>query len=332
MTAVGPATRVHWVDALFARLVLSREPRYFEDGWGPSALLDELARPPRAAAPPSLGDVALGPPARDGRLCVQEGQCTSPAIGPALPQACWTMRFQLLLPSGAGPRPPMCVLLAGSGDQAYSLRRPLGAALARHGVGTLLPEQPYCGRRRPPAQRGAAVRTVADLLLMLRAASLEAIALSRWLLARGHDKVCLSGYSLGGSLAAHAAAQSVLPLAVVPVAAAHALDAVFREGVLQEMADWGALGSGGGLGEARRRLLEVLGAASITALPPLADPRRAILLHAAEDGFVPPSSTLRLAEHWRGAELRPLRGGHVSAFFTGRRATARAILDALARL
>ncbi|XXY23768.1 hypothetical protein WME88_05550 [Sorangium sp. So ce216] len=112
---MGPATRVHWVDALFARLVLSREPLYFEDGWGPSALLDELAQPPRGAIPPSLGDVALGLPAREGRLCVQEGQCTSPAIGPELPQACWTMRFQILLPSGAGPGRPCASCWPGPG-------------------------------------------------------------------------------------------------------------------------------------------------------------------------------------------------------------------------
>jgi hypothetical protein len=324
---------VHWLDALFAQLVLSRETRYFEAGWGPSPLLEELSRPLPAAAVPALGDVALGRATGEGPLLVQEGRCTSPAAAPALPEVCRTMRFQMLLPADAGARPPMCILLASSGDQGFLLRRPLARALARHGVGTLLLENPYYGARRPPAQRGASIRTVVDMLLMLRATSLEAVTLSRWLLARGHGKVCLSGYSLGGSLAAHAAARSDLPVAVVPVAAAHALDAVFREGVLQEMADWKALGhAAGGPEKARRRLVEVLSTASVTALPPLSTPRRAILLYAREDGFVPPSSTQRLAAHWQGAELRSLRGGHVSAFFGGHRAMVRAILDAFARL
>jgi len=53
---------------------------------------------------------------------------------------------------------------------------------------------------------------------------------------------------------------------------------------------------------------------------------------AREDGFVPSASTLRLLQHWRGAELRYLRGGHVSALVTGRAFITRAILDAFSRV
>jgi predicted alpha/beta hydrolase family esterase len=88
----------------------------------------------------------------------------------------------------------------------------------------------------------------------------------------------------------------------------------------------------GGPEAARQRLSEVLSAASTTVLPPLSHPRRAILLAARQDGFVPSSATLRLLQHWRGAELRYLPGGHVSAFLTGRTAIVRAILDAFSRI
>ena len=53
---------------------------------------------------------------------------------------------------------------------------------------------------------------------------------------------------------------------------------------------------------------------------------------ARQDGFVPSSSTLRLLQHWRGAELRYLPGGHVSAFATGRSTLIRAIIDAFSRI
>ncbi len=177
------------------------------------------------------------------------------------------------------------------------------------------------------------MRTVADLLLMFRATAVEATALLGWLLARGHPKVGISGYSMGGSIAAYAAALFPLPVAVIPLAAAHAAAPVFTEGVLSAVPDWEVLGRTlGGTEAARTRLHEVLSAVATTSLPPLPHPKRAILVAARADGFVPAASTLRLLQHWRGAELRYLPGGHVSAFITGRGAIVRAILDAFSRI
>jgi len=323
---------MHWLDALMARWV-ARQPRFFQEGWGPSGLLERLLQEPPGVFLPELTDVVLGPERRQGRLRVREGRFTSPAAVGPLPAACHQARFRLLLPERAGPRPPVCVFLAASGDEGFGLRQYLAASLASEGVGALLLENPYYGARRPPEQRGPAVRTVVDLLLMFRATAVEATALLGWLLARGHPKVGLSGYSMGGSLAAYTAARFPLPLAVIPLAAAHSAAPVFTEGVLSTLPDWEALGRTSGSPEAaRERLAEVLSAASTTALPPLSTPRRAILLAAREDGFVPSASTLSLLRHWRGAELRYLRGGHVSAFLTGRAPITRAILEAFSRI
>ncbi|MDI1442679.1 alpha/beta hydrolase family protein [Polyangium sp. 6x1] len=323
--------RIHWLDALFGRVVLSRSPRYFSDGWGPLSALDALIVPPRT--PGELHDLSLGPTLREGPLVVQEGRFESPAAKSPMPPACSHARFQLVLPAEAGPHPPVCLLLSASGDEGFGRRRSLAKDLARHGIGALLLENPYYGARRPPGQRGVAVRTVIDLLLMFRAAAIESLALLQWLRARGHERLGISGFSMGGSLAAYTAALFPGPLAAIPVAAAHAVAPIFEEGVLSDMADWRALGSDAGASPAiRRRLCDVLAPASITALPPPAAPRSAILLAAREDGFVPPSSTRRLAEHWQGAEVRHLPGGHVSVSLTQQRAIVRAVWDAFARL
>lgn len=325
--------RMHWLDALAARFMVARQPRFFEDGWGSNALLEKLTRGPQGFAFPELSEVTMRHPRREGRLLVQEGRFPSPAAVGSLPAACQEARFQLLLPRDAGPRPPVCIFLAASGDEGFGLRRFLARELARHGVGALLLENPYYGSRRPPGQRGPAVRTVVELLLMFRATAVEATALMGWLLASGHPKVGISGYSMGGSIAAYAAAVFPLPVAVIPMAAAHSSAPVFTEGVLSALPDWEVLGrTTGGPEAARQRLSEVLSAASTTVLPPLSNPRRAILLAARQDGFVPSSATLRLLQHWRGAELRYLQGGHVSAFLTGRAAIIRAILDAFSRV
>ena len=36
--------RMHWLDALSARWAVGRQPRFFEDGWGSSAVLDKLTK------------------------------------------------------------------------------------------------------------------------------------------------------------------------------------------------------------------------------------------------------------------------------------------------
>lgn len=323
---------MHWMDALAGRL-MSRRPRFFEDGWGSQALLERLSRGPQGFALPELHEMALSPPRREGGVWVQEGRFPSPAAVGPLPAASAEARFQLLLPAKAGPLPPVCLFLASSGDHGFGMRRFLAQPLLAAGVGAVLLENPYYGSRRPPGQKGEALRTVADLLLMGRATAVEAVALLGWLLARGHPKVGLSGYSMGGSMAAYAACFFPLPLAVVPVAVAHSAAPVFTQGVLSALPDWEALGrTCGGPEAARQRLAELLEGLSVTGLPPLSNPRRAILLGARKDGFVPSSSTLRLLQHWRGAELRYLRGGHVTGLVAGRSVIARAILDAFSRV
>ncbi len=323
---------MHWVDSFAARL-MARRPRFFEDGWGPGSLLEQFDHGARGFELPELREVTLSPPRRDGRLFVQEGCFSSPAAGGPVPPACAAARFQLLLPAEADARPPVCLFLASSGDHGFGLRRFLVKPLVSQGVGALLLENPYYGARRPPEQLGEAVRTVADLLLMFRATAVEAASLLGWLLARGHPRVGISGYSMGGSMAAYAATLFPLPAAVIPLAVAHSAAPVFTEGVLSAMPHWEVLGrSCGGAVSARQRLAGILEQLSITQLPPLSQPRRAILMAARDDGFVPSASTQRLLEHWRGAELRYLPGGHMSAFFTRRSLIARAILDAFSRI
>jgi hypothetical protein len=323
---------MHWMDSLAGRLA-ARRPRFFEDGWGARALLERLSKGPQGFALPELHEVTLSAVRREGRLLVQEGRFPSPAAVGPLPAASAEARFQLLLPIEAGPRPPVCLFLASSGDHGFGLRRFLARPLLSQGVGAMLLENPYYGSRRPPGQKDEALRTVADLLLMFRATAVEAVALLGWLLARGHPKVGVSGYSMGGSMAAYTACFFPLPMAVVPVAVAHSAAPVFTQGVLSALPDWEALGrTCGGAEAARQRLAELLEGLSITQAPPLSNPRRAILLAARQDGFVPAASTLRLLQHWRGAELRYLRGGHVHGLLTGRTLIARAILDAFSRI
>ncbi|HZI05382.1 MAG TPA: alpha/beta hydrolase family protein, partial [Archangium sp.] len=97
--------RMHWLDALAAKVTVARQPRFFEDGWGSNALLEKLTRGPQGFAFPELTEVTVRPARREGHLLVQEGRFPSPAAVGSLPEACREARFQLLLPHDAGPRP-----------------------------------------------------------------------------------------------------------------------------------------------------------------------------------------------------------------------------------
>lgn len=324
----------HWLDRLYVRLTPAGS--FFGDGWGDEgaieAHLDALARP----AEPSPIDLAFVRTRRVRRGIARDGVFTSP-LAHALPARSSEARVRLLLPD-ASPRPaPVCILLAATGDEGLDGRSRFAAPLLARGIGALVLENPLYGTRRPAGQRGVAVRTVADLVAMGRATIEEARALASWLRTRGHA-VGLSGYSMGGQMAALSAALCPFPVAVVAGAAPHAARVVFVDGLLARATAFGVLARGmrsEGQGhegvDVRARLARVLEGTSATRLPAPAPGSAAVLLGARHDGYVHRSAVEALARHWPEAELRWLDGGHVTGFLQ-HEARRRAIVDAFGRL
>jgi dienelactone hydrolase len=226
----------------------------------------------------------------------------------------------------------VAVHLAASGDQGFSVRLRFAAPLLQHGLGALVLENAFYGARRPANQPRHAVRSISDLHLMGAATFQEGRALLRWLRdERQVPLVGITGYSMGGQLAAMVAASVPFPCAVVPMAAPCAPDSVLRDGCLRHLAQWPALAAGGDDALARRVLCDHLSRFSVTRLPPPAVPAAAIVVGAAEDGIVPPRESERIARHWR-AELRWLPAGHVSAVLRHQGELRAAIADAFDRL
>jgi Alpha/beta hydrolase domain containing 18 len=318
---------MHLFDLLFG--LASRGPRFFEDGWG-DRVLSECAEDPerlmRRSARPL--DVQLGPRRRavGGSLC--EGTFASPED--RLPACARTARVNLLLPEGETHA--VVLHLAASGDQGFQLRLRFAAPLLQHGIGALVLENAYYGARRPERQLAHALRSVSDLYLLGAATFQEGRALLRWLRQVGHARVGVTGFSMGGQLAAMVGASMDFPVAVVPVAPTCSADSVLRGGVLRHAPSWARLaGEGETEALARERLLERLARFSVTNLPAPAFPPAAIVVGTELDGVVPPSEMRRIAEYW-GAELRWLPAGHVSAVLRHQGAMRLAILDAVERL
>ncbi len=307
----------------------ARGPRFFADGWGDRDLCDTIAPEELAGRRIPAIHVKLGPGRRTLGGLLFEGTFESPEE--RLPDCARVARARVLLPEGETRG--AAVHLAASGDQGFGVRLRFAAPLLASGIGAVVLENPYYGGRRPRNQVGPAVRSVSDLHLMGSATFQEGRALLRWV----RDELRLplrgvTGFSMGGQMAAMVGASVPFPCAVVPIAPACSPDSVLKFGVLRHVAHWAALARDGEDAEAARAVLCAhLARFSVTALPPPVCARAAIVVGTSGDGFVPPSEMRRIAEHW-DAELRWLDAGHVSAVLRHQGAMRQAIADAFDRL
>ncbi len=296
---------------------MARVP-FFEDGWG------EL-KPLRWRQRPGPIDVVWDEMQRGRDHVRQEGRFWSPDADHLPPEA-QTARVLLVTPDGQHQGPAV-VHMAATGDEGYRRRlHSLAKPLVRRGVSSVILENPYYGARRPSAQTGVSVRTVADLLHMGTASILEGVALVHWLATAGFGPVGVTGVSMGGQMAATVAALVDRPIAAIPCLPSHSATVVFCEGLLSRGVVWDALGPTEM--SARRRLRTLLEDTDIRMLAPPVRPDATILFGARHDAYVPTHSVESLHRHW-GGQLRWLECGHVQAFVAKRRAFMDGIVDAL---
>ena len=301
-----------------------RYPRLFADGWGDPDLLDRVGEGVRHPGPTPEIEVAWSSWRGEmGGLVARTGWFPSP--DPDLPAESRRAVMQLVSPS-VGPR-RVVILFAAHNDHGYETRMRLGRRLAEHDVAALILENPFYGRRRPLDGGRRPVTTVANLLVMGRAAVAEGRALVVALREQGVEEVGVSGFSMGGTIAALVSALCSGPLASIPMAAAHSPAPAYTEGVLSAAVDWEALG---GLG-ARERLAEVLDWASVLRITPPPHTSVALLAAATGDAYVPARAVEALHHHWPGSELRWLQGGHVSVGLRGARTQAAIIAEGFER-
>jgi pimeloyl-ACP methyl ester carboxylesterase len=298
--------RIHWLDRAWSAVV--GRPHLFGGGWGPDVPVpDEV---------PPIAPIVV-------RFDCDGGEFDSPAVG--LPEAARRARFWWVPPTRSDGA--VCVHLASTGDQGPRRRRPVAARLAARGIGSIILENPYYGSRRPPEQTRTSLRTVADQIVMTRATVAEARSLLAWLRGRGHERVAVAGFSMGGTIAGLTAAVTPFAVASSPAAAGISPTPVFLDGALSRQIDWRALGDGG-----RERFAGMAERAGIGRQPVPVRPDAAVLLGCRFDGYVPADSIEALHAYWVGSELRWVDTGHVGGLLWGAEQHADAIAAALDRL
>jgi hypothetical protein len=316
--------------------------RLYADGFGDREALEEMVDHIRSRAisePVATIDVRWdGPEQRRGAVLSRRGRFDSP-LAARMPSESQEAVFELIEPRGptsAGPRgarPPVCLLLAATGEEGFFLRRRFALGLAESGYGSLLLENPFYGARRPRGQLGPVLRTVEAQFAMNLATVAEARALLRWLVDRGHPGIGVSGYSQGGIMAAFAASLSDFPVAVVPRGAGSAAGPIFTNAALSRRIHWPRLASEmRGVDAARAYFLDCLEPVQVARFPPPLHPEAAVIINARGDGFVPPAEARALHAHWPGSQLRWIRSSHVIASVLHGRPQRRAILDAFAEI
>lgn len=312
----------HFVDTaagLFLRIGPARS-RIFPDGWGDRALIDMLNDPTLLGEPVPEADIVWGRKEEHRGHRLTRGQFQSPSAS-LLPAEARVVVFERMEPpSGTAP---LVILLPAWNDHGFEQRRTVATLLLEHGVGSIIFDLPLYGSRRVTGERQQAIRTVADFALMGFGGIRDALSLARSL-RRTHG---FAGFSMGGNLAALAAAVSPTPVAMAGLAASHSPGPVYLDGVLSNAIVWDALGGR----NAEPLLRELLTTASALGYDPRPHHRSAVLLAAEADGFVPFDAARALADHW-SAELRTLPGGHATALWRHRPTFARAIADAFGRL
>jgi hypothetical protein len=348
--------------SLLDRLYASRSNRllFFKDGWGDLPRLRELCRVGSHRGPPRPIEVRWEETVETETALLRRGAFTSPYTVLPLPAESRTSFFELVLPPKASPKTPICIHFAATGDEGFARRRrALALPLLREGIGSLILENPYYGRRRPPGQHKKMLNRFSDLWAMGGAAVEEGRSLMQWLRREGYERLGVCGISMGGSMAARVAVLEETPVAMIGCVTAHSASAVFTEGILKNYLAWEVLnrelnGSKSGIALNRERpgketaielnrevngdgpaialMRELLDLTDLRRFPPLRRPEAAFLVAASRDAYIPPASAALLHTHWPGSTMRWLGTGHVGAFLFHRRDFLKAIRDAFARL
>lgn len=279
----------------------------FPDGWGDESAIELL-------------DITRAGPVVpiDVEWHGDEGVFESPME--QLPQPLRTARVHRVRAHPHNDR--VVVLLPAWDDETPSMRMRFARELAEHGIDSVMLEAAYYGGRRRYLV-GPTIRTFADMTRLSRAIVEEGRSLVYHFMRYGYA-TGISGFSMGGSLAATAATLLDGDFAVAPLAAAPYPPVL--DGVMRPRIDWDALGH---VDESVLR--ERLTTPDLTRVEPTPATKHAVIVAGRYDRFVPLGLTEAIHDHWPGSELRVLDAGHATLVVRKHRQLVQAILDAFQR-
>ncbi|MDH5545032.1 MAG: alpha/beta hydrolase family protein [Gammaproteobacteria bacterium] len=306
------------------------KPKLFSRGWGDQSVFESLNSWDafRSQATPIHIDWQYTGKAYRGFYC-SEGDFESVFDHTAIPDECRRANFMMLLPEKQF-RGPLFVHLAASGDEGYKNRLDnIAVPLAQQGIGSIILENPFFGRRRPKDQFKVRLLHASDLLLLGALAVQDVRALLDWFRQRHDGLLGVTGISMGGHLTSLAAGLTQYPLAVVPCLAPHSGTAVFVDGLTADHIDWSLLAKEtGSVESAKQRMRDALTFTSVSEMATAMNAHTLAGVCARNDGFVPLHSSLDWQKHHPNGTFTWLNGGHVSNILFRKRVFVEQIVTA----
>lgn len=311
----------HPIDTLFA-FVAGRK-KMFSKGWGSKKVLSRPLKHWFFKKPQAIKVLLKKRKSNLKDIEEQEIIFNSP-LSESLPHATNKAHALWLKKSG---NETACVFLAGSREEGYELRKSIYSPLLELGIDLVIPENPFCGKRRPVYQTDFSVKTVSDQALLTIAMVEEGRSLLLWLKKMGYKKLIVAGFSLGGIMATMTASLTPFEVGLCAMAAGLSPYPAFNEYLLSYTIDYTQLiKPAESAAKAKEKVARLFDQASLDQFPKPKLAHKSIVLGCHMDGFISKEETEKLALYL-GCELRWIWAGHISALFTERKALRQAILD-----
>ncbi|HTT21869.1 MAG TPA: alpha/beta hydrolase family protein [Candidatus Sulfotelmatobacter sp.] len=316
-------SRIHPLDVIAASL--SSWQKLFSRGWGDEQLLRHLVQDAAFAGPLPAICIDWFVTGRQDGMVWRDGTFCSPLD--LLPTQARTVHVRAWSKRGNAAA---CVILAASRDEGYKTRERVFCSLVHRGFDLYLIENPFYGRRRTSST--ASLSTFSDHVLMNVGSVQEARALLEYL--RGfYEQLTVTGYSMGGHMAALTAVSCPFPVACAALATGASAAPIYTKGLLSWSVNLEALAAKQGQRlAAKERLRLLIETADLTRHPPPIRSDAAFIVGCASDGYVLANEVERLHEHWTGSTLRWLPAGHVTGLFFFGSALRDAVADATTKL
>ena len=317
----------HYLDWLYLASTL-RKP-LFEDGWGdifqiPAAQASELESIPKIELTP------IGPPTPIPNGARWELTFRSPYQHPKFPEESHQVPVRILTPQhDISKTQKMTIMIPASGDEGYGQREPVALKLLELGIGSVMFEGAYYGKRRPSNQRSTCLRTVGDLGHLALATIEDARALAGWLYREGVGRIGFTGVSRGGQMAVIAASVTRIPIAATAMVSSFSASPIYTQGLISKRICWDRLTHPLGAQEA---LAQALDLSDVRHYPRPVCEESIHLIGARADGYVKPGWVANLHRYLPEANLSWVAGGHVSAYLFEKDTYAQAIERSLASL
>lgn len=267
------------------------------------------------------------------RFLWKQGEFESP-FERYLPPESKNARIQMLLPPNHNEDTPICIHFAMTGDQGFTMRLfALALPLLRDGIGSIVLEIPYYGKRKPKGQFHIFIRTVSDFFKMCGGTIAEGLSLLEWVKLQGFKYRGITGISMGGNITCFVGSLYGEELAVVPCLPPHSPEPVFVNGMLKDSIHWKNLAKEeGDIEAAKKRLTNLMEISGLLNFPKPKSKDLAIIVAGEADAIVAPDTVLQLHSHWEGSELRWVKGGHVRSIFGKTGVFRKAIRDSFVKL